>query len=419
MATLLPITISNFLGINNKGRETSLPPGALRKCENLDVTDDGILLTRRGIESIYPGNWRDLYAHSEGYFMCAVADDMLGVLKDGSFTTISAAIGPVVYAELNGAIFWSDGILQGMITKEGNSSPWGLPTPPQLIAAPVVDIGGLRAGDYQVTATAVLNGNGLESGAPQPTSVTVQAGGGVQVTVPNSGSEVSFNVYLTPENGSSHELRCALKLEGGATAILGEAHGKKLESLLAVKPFPASHLCSWRGRIWATTGSILWHTDSASPHWLFPGTGFIQADAEIVNLQASDDVLFFSTDHSSWVLQGAPPDDLTLRMVRSGGAVRGMTGGRLVLRTQTDPGRACAVWVDKDGRICAGKSGGEVMLISGASVALSPGKISYLSMNFNESTEQIIIVTDPDSLPKQAIDPSISEIITNGVTLSA
>jgi hypothetical protein len=96
-----------------------------------------------------------------------------------------------------------------------------------------------------------------------------------------------------------------------------------------------------------------------------------------------------------------------------------MTGGRLVLRTQTDPGRACAVWVDKDGRICAGKSGGEVMLISGASVALSPGKISYLSMNFNESTEQIIIVTDPDSLPKQAIDPSISEIITNGVTLSA
>ncbi len=406
-------------GLNNRARETALPEGALRTCTNLDVTREGTLRVRDGLRLILTGAWHSLYAHPHGAYLCAVQNNVLGVVRQGVFTALTAVLGPVRYADLNGEVFWTDGNSQGRIDAAGGLTFWGLNPPPPLQAIVVTGQGGLAAGTYQITYTARVNG--LESGAPDPLALEVAAGGGIQVTIPASSAR--FAVYVTPPNGQSSEFAQAAELAGGATAVIGVGQrGKNLESLRAVKPFAADHLCAYKGRLWAATGSTVWFTDTLSPHWLFPENGYFLFDAPVTLLEATEDGIYIAAGERTYFLQGTELDKLNLRPVLYYGAVPGSGLGSFPYYILIDaqgmvPTRSCA-WLSTDGVFCIGRAGGMVSRVTDTQMSLSAGLRGLVAYWTHDGLRSFLVATDEtETVVNAARDQAVATVFQNGVVL--
>ena len=366
---LPPATIKFPAGTDNRSREYALAEGAARAIVNLDVTRDGGLRCRNGLRRVTTGDCHSLFAPPNGLHALLVRNGSLCRLNaDESVTGLTAVIGPVVYAELNDEVFWSDGASTGRILADGTTGVWGLATPPSPLLTTVSGYG-LPTGVYQVAMTAVQTATGLESGAAESASVTLSAMGGIQVTAPSAAAGVQFRLYLTPPNGASRELRHVATVDPGATTVLATTtpYGPRLQSLLAIKPYPATRLAAFKGRLWAARGSVVWYTSEWSPHWLFPATGFYGFESAVRMLGAAEDGIYVGLADRVYYLQGAQPGDMTQRLVSSIGAVNG--GGE---RLPTDvfvgqggfPTRQCAWW-DAEGLLCIGKPGGVIVRPNG------------------------------------------------------
>jgi len=406
-------------GINNRARETSLPEGSLRECTNLDVTNEGTLRVRDGLRQLMTGAWHSLYPHPHGAYLCAVKDGSLGVVKNSEFISLTPVVGPVRYADFNGDVFWSDGDSQGRIDGSGGLVVWGLNPPPQLQVVVVSDQGGLDAGDYQITYTASVNG--LESGAPYPVQVKVPAGGGIQVTTPVSSAR--FSIYLTPPNGQSLEFTKVADLSGGVITVVGSGQrGKNLESLGAVKPPPSDHLCAYKGRLWAATGTTVWFTDTLSPHWLFPENGYFLFDAPVTLLEAAEDGLYIAAGERTYFLQGTELDKMNLRPVLYNGAVPGSGLGEFPYYVLIDsqgmiPTRSCA-WLSTDGVFCVGRAGGMVSRVTDKSVSLSAGLRGLSAYWQHDGLRTFLLATDnQEQVVNAARDRSVAVLFQNGVSL--
>lgn len=410
------VTLKFNAGLNNRARETALPEGALRQCTNLDVTNEGTLRVRDGLRLWLSGAWHSLYPHPHGAYLCAVKDSMLGVVKNSGFTALTAVVGPVRYAELNGDIFWSDGTEQGRIDGAGALVGWGLNPPPALQATVVAGQGGLAAGTYQITYTALVSG--LESGAPVPLQLEVATGGGISVTTPTSSAR--FAVYLTPPNGQSHEFAKVAELAGGVTVVVGDGwRGKNLESLRAVKPYPADFLCAYKGRLWGTLENTLWFTDALSPHWLFPENGYFLFDAPITLLEATEDGLYIAAGERTFFLQGTEPGSWALRTVRYSGAVRGSGFGLAPFEVMGGTAKAC-VWLATDGVFCIGRASGAVLVVTDKAMSLSAG-LRGLSVYWEHAglCAFLVATDDQEQVGNVADDSTVATVFQHGVVLNA
>lgn len=414
-----PIVLKFPGGVNNRDREYALPEGSLREAVNLDVTRDGGLRVRDGLRQLMTGAWHSLFPHPHGAYLCAVKDGSLGVVKTGEFTALTTVAGPVRYADLNGDVFWSDGHIQGRIDGAGALAAWGLNPPPALQAVALTGQGGLDAGTYQITYTATING--LESGAPNPVILDVVAGGGIQVTTPASAAR--FAIYITPPNGQSLEFARAAELVGGVTAVIGAGNrGKNLESLRAVKPFPADHLCAYKGRLWAATGMTVWFTDTLSPHWLFPENGYFLFDAPVTLLEAAEDGLYIAAGERTYFLQGTELDKMNLRPVMYHGAVSGSGFGEFPYYVLIDaqgmmPTRSCA-WLSTDGVFCIGRAGGMVSRVTDKSVSLSTGLSGLITYWQHDGMRSFMVATnDQEQVVNAARDQTVATVFQQGVSL--
>ena len=358
----LPTVIRFVGGIDNRSIETELPDGALRVCKNMDVARGGSLLSRLGLRSIAAGAYHSLYTPDHGRFVLLVKDGALGILSgDEEFASLVSLSqdAPISYAELNGEVFWTTPYQRGRIDSSGAAGYWGLNTP-FLVFAAAATSGGLYAGDYQVTLTAVYQG--MESGAPATTVVAVPEGGGISVTVPAGGT---FDIYVSPANGTSGELRRVATVAGGSTTIVGTGpRGRLLDSMLAIPPRPGTALCAYKGRLWIAEGSTLWFTSERSPHWLFPHVGHFREASPITGIGAAEDGIYVGTADSVTFLQGGDPGAMTRRIVS---ADAGMVPGTVCSQLPFDAGAYGAsparqvAWMDTNGYPCIGKPGGIVV----------------------------------------------------------
>lgn len=398
MTTQTPPAILRFgAGIDNRSFETELPDGALRICENLDVSRGGSLLVRQGLRSVLAGAYHSIYVQSHGRFVLLVNDGVLGTLSgDEEFLSLVTITqdAPVQYAELNGDVFWMTRYQRGRIDSSGADGYWGLNTPFIVSAAPSAS-GGLYAGDYQVTLTAVYQG--LESGAPATTVVAVPEGGGISVTVPSGGT---FNLYASTADGTTMELRQVATVAGGSTTIIGTGpRGRLLDSLLAIPPYPGTALCAYKGRLWIAEGGTLWFTSERSPHWLFPHIGYVREAVPITGVGAVEDGIYVGTAESVAFLQGSDPFSMARRIVS---ADAGMVAGTVCTQVPFDaasegsaPLRQVA-WLDTNGYPCIGKPGGVVVrpTLNRYSVGvLSSGMAAY---RIREGNRQLLFVGSTD-----------------------
>jgi hypothetical protein len=419
-----PIVMKFPLGLNNKARETALPDGALRVCTNMDVTREGTLSVRKGMRRISQGDWHSLYAHPHRHYLCAVQDGYLGIWRDSVFEPVVSGISSSVrYTDLNGDVFWTDGQKQGRFDVNGVPQPWGLAPPAFVSVRPVIE-GGFDAGQYQVALTSIYQG--LESGALSPDIVTVEAGGGIEVTVPTTAALLQFGIYVTPANGGSQSLFKVDTVSSGTTVVIGRGHqpGKRLESLYAVKPLPANYLVTYKGRIWAATDSILWFTDTLSPHWLFPDEGYYQFDSSITLLAAAEDGLYIAAGERTYFLQGAKPTDMTLRPVLYDGAVPGCSTGEfpyhvLVQEDGMIRTRSCA-WLSTDGVFCVGRPGGMISRATDKMMSLNIGRRGTLSFWQDDGMRRFLISVDSvgeQMVVNPAMDRQVRQVFKNGVNL--
>lgn len=413
-----PILIKFPKGLDNRNREYALPEGTARVLKNVDVTRDGGLIARKGLRVVSASNCHSLFAPSTR-FLLLVKDGTLTRMDTGEkFTALTAVSGPVQYALLNDETYWTDGTTTGRITATGESTFWGLSTPPAPVCS-AVSGGACQAGAYQVAMTAVHTISGLESGAGECVEIVVTEGQGIQVTVPSS-SGVQFAVYRTPPNGEQVELRRAALLAPGSTATLGTTLlGQPLDSLLATKPLPGQCLVAHKGRLWCASGSVVWFTSEKSPHWLFPDHGYFYFEAPVTMLAAAEDGLYVGTANSVYFLQGSDPAKMTQRPVAAEGAARYSPTTLpydLFLGPGSFPTRQCAWWT-VNGQLAIGKPGGIVLYPTQDRFSAGAVTTGVLAYRDYAGLRQLVAALDTQTNPTQATDTAILEVFAHGIVL--
>lgn len=416
---LTTLTLKFPSGLNNRSRENELADTALRVADNLSVTNAGGLLCRKGARRVLLGSVHSPF--DAGEFLLLVVNGVLsrfdGVGSVTSLVTLNHNV-PVRYTSLNGSVYWVTPFERGQIDASGAVVPWGIETPPPIRA--VAAAGGLRPGNYWVTYTAMLP-SGLESGAPAPVSISLPSGGGINVTVP-SGSGIAFNVYLSPPDGAVDEMRHAIRLPPGGSAVLDSPPlGRPLESLLATRPFPGQALCAYRGRLWIGQGAVAWYTSERSLHWLFPDAGFIQAPGRITLLGAAEDGVYLGTNSIVWFLAGNDPNEMTMRRVSSVGAVEGTM---MALPDDAFSGKSvppsirCA-WMDAEGYFCVGYPGGMVARPTKAAYCAGQHQSGVGGFWQYEGLRQVVTALSGNGISAHlsATDTPLYEVHQYGITL--
>ncbi len=393
-------------GANNMAPEYAIPDGQVRDVLNMDLNRAGAS-TRSGLRLLENWNCHSLYPHPAGGVLL-VHDGSMYRVMGGNVTELVAVSQQhkVRYTTYNNEVFWANGISTGRVTFDGSASFWGLSTPPQPVVTGTT--GSLQAGKYQVTYTAVRDG--VESGAPDP--VSIDTDGGILLTTPAADAGITFNAYLTNPNGVSSELRQVLSgIQGGSTVSLPFKRGMRLRSLLAAKPYPGSLLASYHGRLWIADGKRLWFTDSASPHWLFPADQFFLWPSRITLIEPVLDGLFVGTEQGTWMLQGDAPEGMNMRMVATQGVVFGTGNSRVphdIFQGNESP---CAVWLDTDGVVCCGRSGGIVQRITENKYRVNKALSGEIVFRTHQGVRQLLVVLSEQGTPKDiASDVPIADV---------
>lgn len=410
-----PVTLTFAGGLNNRSRETDVPMDQLLRCDNLDVTTSGNLLVRKGLREIATGNYHSWY--NAGDFSLVAKDADLYRFDGSTLTLVKAltSLNTLKLANLNGEIYYTNGVDVGRVVN-GTYQSWGLNTPASPVATAVSNQGGLPAGEYQATWAALVNG--LESGAPEPDRVTVAEGGGVQVTVPTG---ATFALYLSTADGGEESLRKVTEATSGSTVILGQGNrGKRCESLYAIKPLPGQYIVEHKGRLWVASGSIVWFTDSLSPHWLFPQKGHFLFPETVDLLVAAEDGVYVAHGNRTYYIQGNNPYEATMRPVSNYGAIPG-TGQSAIpydvlLGEGSIPTRS-ACWMDTEGAFCIGRPGGIVQRFEDRFLAGNAGS-GLIAYRDYEGMEQFVVSLQDGQTPNRATSVSVSEVFDYGIVLN-
>ena len=413
-----PLRLKFLAGLDNRSREYALASGAARILDNVDVTRDGGLISRKGVRAVLANDSHSLFSHPNQQFMLAVYQgNLIKLAANEGYETLVAGVGRTVYAVLNDAIYWTDGAKVGQVNANGSVGQWGMNNPPTPVVS-AASTGGLYAGTYQVAMTAVLT-SGLESGCTETVSLEVAEGGGIQVITPNA-SGVRFTVYRTPAQGAHGELRAACSVDPNTTVILGVATlGKPLESLHAVRPLPGQCLIQHKGRLWCASGNVVWFTSERSPHWLFPNVGYYQFESPVTMLGATEDGIYVGLAARIYYLQGNNPLEMQQRPVAVVGAAA-LSGGEipsdLFLGEGAFPSRQC-VFYDTEGFLCIGKPGGIIVRPTKAAYSAGTvysGAVVYQTQN---GLRQLVAGLAQSESPFLAQDVAVAEVFANGIVL--
>lgn len=249
-----PTSIGRITGIDNVSDETELRAGAVREAVNVDLTVKGMPKRRGGYALALAGNahslvgWQLDGSDDRSLRLIGVRDGVLEAYEEAAGNTLTASTvrggmgeNPVSYLELNGDLYWTNGVefrrIRGLDLAD--TAGWPDVLGPPVVAAAVT--GGLDPGDYQVAVT-VKDEDGRESGAPGAELVTVAAGGGIRISAwPPHVEGVTYAVYVSGANGDLLEWALDVPVGSGPVTIGAGARGKPLETQFLI-PLPPGHM---------------------------------------------------------------------------------------------------------------------------------------------------------------------------------
>lgn len=342
-------------GENNILDAVELPQTSLRRVVNYDIMDGGDLHRRRGRTLAYTGTIVTGTLYSNGKRVLFVeGGNMWELIKiSGVWTRVLFRVGvtnrPVSYLDVNGDIYWSNGLFTGCIDAEGQDLPWGIRGPHEQPNVSGADVGGnLEVGTYQVAVT-FLDDLGQESGTPLSKTVEIAvAGGSIQLTdlpTPIDGSTIQ--VYCSSANGEG--LYRVGQLIAGTpdyriTAVSNQ-QTIKLQTQFGSVPPAGDVLEYFNGRIYIAEGNIVWFTEALRYGLVKQHRNFLQFSKPVTVMKAVADGIYICADQTYWV-SGVDTSEFQQIPVLPYGAVKG-TGINL-------PESDNVAWFSEEGVILGG-----------------------------------------------------------------
>jgi hypothetical protein len=379
--------IKKWRGLRNTTAPERFRPGDLATAFDVEISDTGQILSRRGFTQVSATAGHSLYANHtvavlvEGSTLKALEPDFTRT----TLRTLSTAA-PVSYDTVQDTIYYSNGTDTGRLVGR-TPKEWGVAVPtsqPVASAAP----GSLPPGRYLYAMT-FLRSDGHESGTDMAASIDLPTGGGIRFTSMqvSTNPDVSDKIlYLSSPNGEV--LYKAVMVANGATSALYASNALDLKTPLTTQfagPPPAGNVVrGYNGSACVVAGDVVYYSDPYNLELFRLDTNFLRFPGQVAVYECVNDGIYVATtdlagddpetNGGTWYLGGSRMDGLKSTQVFDYGAIPG-TGVRTLAAyfdTQTsDEGGAISasnpavVWASRHG-VCVGFDGGRVQNLTEA-----------------------------------------------------
>lgn len=351
-------------GMNNRVDEQELDDGFLRDALNVDITNAGYARRRRGyVALLAPAH--SVFAHDDKFLFVSGGDLYLGLPPNHAIVRAGVGTEEMAYVELNGEIYFSNGVVTGKIDQNNTPRPWGIEIPNPVPVMAATAFGGMHAGTYQVALT-YIDDRGEEGGGNHLGSILVPSGGGILISVLPTTLEptvVSIRIYVSSVNDDLLFHLVTLPIGTPAYQVFLSGNlGREYDTDL-MDPFPpCSQLAKYNGRIYGVDGRFLWYTEPLRYGLTKLRENFIPYASDIGVVAPVEDGIYVCADRTWW-LDGRGPGEFNTKDVLPFGAVLGSA-------VEIGNSRNMA-WFSKNG-FMIGKAGGKVEQVSDAALAM-PG----------------------------------------------
>lgn len=282
--------IKAFNGLNNTTDPLRAGIGWLATADNVNITDTGAIVKREGYASAKSGSFTGVFSTSDHQRLYLVDG---GVLKTYDGAALAAGFGsaPMSWTELNGQVFYSNGIDAGIILPDNTVLDWRWDVP----VAPTVSAvtGTMAPGMYRVVCTTTLP-DGRETGPSDAVDIVLTDGQALQVSC-------TGNVYIAPANST------VFQYAGSDTLVWNQSPDVLGRELLTgwfsdPLPFGVETIQAWRGRIYAAmfmpteNQSVVWFSEPFGPHLFNLASSFFMVPGHAHMLAPTKDALIVGTD---------------------------------------------------------------------------------------------------------------------------
>lgn len=346
-------------GIRNVVGAEQLDAKELAAAVNVDVGDKGRVHRRVGQSSFSTGAADSLYAW-DGIAVFRRSNVLRRLYPDGSSVAlVNDVTQPVCACGVGNRIYWSDGLLTGVIVA-GEAQAWGIVPPLTQATYAAVSTGNLPLGRYRYAVTYLRDG--IESGTGAASETIVDIEGGItlsSIPVPTDADEKA--IYLTRPNG--RELYRAMVLPAATTTATYSGDTTNLGALLETQwmqnPPPAACLAEHNGRILLGVGHHVLFTLPYRDDLVDPVRMSYRFDSAVRLIAPVQGGVYVGTDNAIEWLAGDDIETAQRDVKATYGAVpRTLTyvDGSFLGKVQL-AGR-CALFATQEG-LCAGGQGGQ------------------------------------------------------------
>lgn len=406
---------------------TQTTPAFLREAVNVDMDRAGKARRRKGYTRIAGGKCHSVFGDQALPFGLVVQDGQLSYFdRSGeppvAITPLDAAA-PVSYALFNGAVYFGNGLTNGIVlpTDPPSLHPWGVPTPPTQPVLETFTYGGFAAGRYQVAITWV-SVTGEESGAMLAGQIDVPEGSGIlldQIPQPQDASITLVRVYVSPANGDAM-YALALVPVGTTTYYLRNALPGRMLETMGLDQMPAGSIVrAYKGRLYVAVGNRIYYSDPLRYGLTSVKNNYLQFPSTVTMIEAVDDGLYVGDEQRTVHLAGTDPKTFTQSIVDLFGAVPGASGMMSAADLDNEQYQGpIAVWWNTNGNLCKGTVSGAVGYLTRGRLSLPRYERGCVLFREIDGNKQILsAMKNPESVSFGAYDSAVATVIRNGVQI--
>ncbi len=301
------MSISAFRGLNNVTDPLRLGLGWLAVADNVDITDTGGIMARRGYTQVRAGSFTGAYSTQDFSRMYTVLG---GTIRDfvGNLAVTLTSTATMFWAEVNDQVFFSNGTDSGIILPDNTVLPWAW-TPPSAPSVAAVT-GSLPAGAYLVRCTFLL-ADGRETGAGDAGEVTLAAGQALQISSIPLLAGGKTNVYIAPANSDVYQLARTVTTAAFVWNSSPDALGRDLLNIFLDPLQPGTDVVqAWKGKMYAAQymasedQTAVWFTEPLAFHLFNLNSNFFLVPGRVVMMAPTDDALIVGTDRRVYAYSG-------------------------------------------------------------------------------------------------------------------
>ena len=391
-------TIKEFGGLDNQNKPSDYGLSRLEVAENVDITRNGKLVTRKGRKRLHTAtidaacsNKDSLLLQSGANLMMVV--DETGLLLVESNLNVSNWLNST---EINGKIYWSNSVDCGVIDG-GTSRPNGIPSPINSNHSHIV--GSMPTGTYLYALTYIRN-DGFESGASLSGQSYV-SNGGIRVDfIGNLQENVeSVCLYLSNANGDVLYLANQVNVNAGFVTYTGDTRnfGIALANQFCDKPVPYQSSCFYKGRMYYAHGNVLWASLPFNFELINYSQDFVAFNGDILMCCAVDNGIYVATSTETFFLSGNDVLDFVQTSVLGYGAIKcnAVSVEKIGDRPQG------MMWASKRGAI-AGFDGGQVVNLTDGVFAFGDAGNGTAVMREQDGQKHFIVSLNDEIAPYNA-----------------